>query len=139
MKVNDVPQEESILAGHRRACYAVDDQGRYRIVPSKGWEVERIVNMQAHDEIRRAADAVYRRVLAGKASPLAYHMVVRQMTPRLLAAYAGFWSLRVRWHLRPRVFARLKPGLYARYARALGIDVEALRTVPAEAPAESTR
>ncbi len=131
MKTTEVPQDESILAGHRRACYAVDEQGRYVLVPSKGWEVEKIVNAQAHAEIQQVAEAVRERVGQGRASPLEYHMVLRQMTPRLLAAYVGINFLRVRWHLRPTVFARLKPSLLQRYAEALGVASETLRTVPA--------
>ena len=87
-----------MLAGHRRACYAVDEHGRYVVVPSKGWQVEKIVNAQAVEEIRRAVEAVRERVHQGRASPLEYHMVRCQMTPGLLASHTGLWSWRVRRH-----------------------------------------
>jgi hypothetical protein len=47
-----------------------------------------------------------------------------------LAAYTGIWSLRIRRHLRPAVFARLPDSLLQRYANAFGIDLSALKRVP---------
>ena len=133
MKINDVPQEDSMLEGHQRACYAVDDKGRYVVVGSKGWAVEKVVNAQAVDEVRRAIDAAHARVLRGEASPLAYHMARCQMDVGLLAANTGIWRLRVRRHLKPAVFAKLKPALLQRYADALGTTVEALCRLPESA------
>ncbi|HEX9626970.1 MAG TPA: hypothetical protein VGA00_08550 [Acidiferrobacterales bacterium] len=130
MKTDEVPQEDSMLGEHRRACYALDEQGRYVVVPSKGWSVESIVNAQANAEVDRAIMAAHARVAAGAASPLAYHMARRQMTPALLAANAGIWVLRVRWHLRPKAFARLPDEVLNRYAEALGTDVATLKHLP---------
>lgn len=132
MKAKDVPQEDSILAGHQRACYAVDEHGRYIVVPSRGWEVEKIVNTVARADIAAAITEARERVRRGEASPLLYHMRRRQMTVALLAANIGFARLRVRWHLRPAAFARLKPAVLARYADVLRISVEELRRLPDE-------
>ena len=136
MKIGEVPQqaEGSVLGGHRRACYAQDEQGRYVVVPSEGWEVEAAVNRVAHEELRAQLAAARARVEAGRVSPLAYHMVTRQMDIGLLAAYAGVWSWRARWHLRPAAFARLSEDMLARYARALKLDIDTLRRLPAQDP-----
>ncbi len=133
MKITEVPQEDSILEGHRRACYAEDEQGRYVIVQSRGWEVEKIVNAEATAEVRAALEQARRRVLTGHASALEYHRVRCQMSVGLLAANAGVWRFRVYRHLKPRVFSRLKPAVLRRYALALGISVEELQTVPVQA------
>ncbi len=130
MKATEVPQEESMLEGNRRACYAQDERGRYIVVPSRGWEVEKIVNAQAVDQVRRIVENARDRALSGVASPLEYHMARCQMTVALLAANTGIWRMRVRRHLKPAVFVRLKTELLGRYADALGIDVETLRRVP---------
>src|SRR3990170_3250585 len=114
MKTTEVPQDESMLAGHRRACYAVDEHGRYVVVPSKGWQVEKIVNAQAVEEIRRAVEAVRERVHQGRASPLKYHGVRCQMPPGLLPPHPGLWSGRVPRPLKPKIFPRLKPALLTR-------------------------
>ena len=47
MKLDEIPQDDSILEGHRRACYAQDGKGRYAIGTSRGWTVEAIANRQA--------------------------------------------------------------------------------------------
>ena len=130
MKTDQVPQDESILNGNRRACYAEDEHGRYVIVPSRGWAVEKIVNEQARAEIERAVEQARRRVLQGHTSPLDYHMARRQMDVALLAANSGVWRWRVHRHLRPAVFARLKASVLQRYADALGIEARELCSVP---------
>lgn len=137
MKAKEVPQEESVLEGNRRACYAQDENGRYVVVPSKGWDVEKVINDQAHVAIDRPVEAARQSVLAGEASPLLYHMLRCQMTVGLLAATAGIWRWRVRRHLKPAPFASLNNDLLGRYADALGTSVEALKTVPPQAPHES--
>ena len=135
MRVDQVPQDDSILEGHRRACYARDEQGRYVVATSRGWSVERIANQQAVAEIDRLVAAALTDVHEGRSSPLAWHMARAHMDVRLLAAQAGFWSWQVRRHLRPAVFGRLDADTLARYARALATDVDALREVPVRAAA----
>lgn len=130
MRERDVPQEgNATLAGHRKAVYAVGDDGRLRIVESRGWEVEETVTRQALDDLERRAQEARSRVLAGRTSPLEYHMYRARMDVALLAQAAGLWRWRVRRHFRPDVFARLPQHLRRRYAAALGVDPAALEKV----------
>ena len=127
MREREVPQEENrSLAGHRKAVYAVDDDGRLKLVPSRGWEVEEIVTRQAVEDLERRAEEARARVLAGESSPLEYHMYRARMDLELLSQTTGLWRWRVRRHLRPAAFARLPLALRRRYAEALGVSVEAL-------------
>ena len=130
MKVDQVPQDDSILEGHSRACYAQDADGRYMIASSRGWKVEAIVNRQAISDVEKKIAQAARDVAEGRASPLAFHMARFHMDAGLLAAYSGIWSLRIRRHLRPDVFARLPDRLLQRYANAFGIDLSALKRGP---------
>lgn len=131
MREEDVPQDESpFYHGHLRACYAVGPDGKYVVTTSTGWSPERIATAQALADLENHVESVRRDVIAGLASPLAYHMATRQMTPRLLASNAGIWLWRVRRHLAPDGLPRLSPPLLARYAEALGLPVEALTRVP---------
>ncbi len=134
MKAGDVPQdqEQSVLAGHQRACYAVDERGRYVVVGSSGWEVENIVNGQANDAVRAEIAVALGRARRGETSALAYHMARRQMDIGLLAAYSGISRVRIWWHLHPRVFRRLTDKVLRRYAEALQLPVTGLRALPAE-------
>src|SRR4030065_2874902 len=124
MKKADVPQEELMLEGHERACYALDEQGRYVVVGSIGWEVEKVVNSQANDEVRQAIITALARVRAGAMSPLGYHMARRQMDAAMLSAYSGILRLRIRWHLGPGAFARLPEAILRRYAEALDLSID---------------
>jgi hypothetical protein len=127
MREREVPQEGNrSLAGHRKAVYAVADDGKLRLVPSRGWEVEEIVTRQAVEDLERRAEEARARVLAGQSSPLEYHMYRARMDLELLSQSTGLWRWRVRRHLRPAVFARLPLALRRRYAETLGVSVEAL-------------
>ena len=130
MRERDVPQEGNrTLAGHRKAVYAVAEDGRLRLVPTRGWEVEEIVTRQAVEDLERRAQAARARVLSGESSPLEYHMYRARMDVDLLSQASGLWRWRVRRHLKPAAFARLPLALKTRYADALGISVEALEKV----------
>lgn len=130
MRERDVPQESNAtLGGHRKAVYAVGEDGKLRIVASRGWEVEEVVTRQALEDLERRAREARDRALAGRASPLEYHMYRARMDLPMLAKAAGLWRWRVRRHLRPQVFARLPLGLRRRYAEALGVTPEALEAL----------
>lgn len=130
MREQDVPQEgNATLAGRRKAIYAVGDDGKLRLIPSRGWEVEEIVTRQAVEDLERRALDARERVRAGETSPLEYHMYRARMDVALLAQATGLWRWRVLRHFKPRVFARLPLSLRERYAEALGISVESLGKV----------
>ena len=127
MRDRDVPQQgNASLGGHRRAVYALAEDGKLRIVPSSGWEAEEIVTRQAVEDLERRAQSARERVLAGASSPLEYHMYRARMDVALLSQSTGLWGWRVRRHFRPRVFERLPLRLRQRYAEALGVSLEAL-------------
>jgi len=127
MRERDVPQEgNATLAGNRKAVYAVADDGKVRLVASRGWEVEEIVTRQAVQDLERLAQDARARALAGLTSPLEVHMYRARMDLALLSQTTGLWRWRIRRHFRPQVFARLSPALRQRYADALGLTPEAL-------------
>jgi hypothetical protein len=127
MREREVPQEGNrSLAGLRKAVYAVADDGKLRLVPSRGWEAEEIVTRQAVEDLERRAEQARARVLAGETSPLEYHMYRARMDVALLSQTTGLWRWRVRRHFKPAAFARLPLALRKRYADAFGIAVEAL-------------
>jgi hypothetical protein len=127
MRERDVPQEgNATLAGNRKAVYAVADDGRVRLVASRGWEVEEIVTRQAVQYLERLANEARERALAGLTSPLEVHMYRARMDLALLSQTTGLWRWRIRRHFRPAVFARLPLALRQRYAEALGLSLEAL-------------
>jgi hypothetical protein len=132
MKVNEVPQDITYYEGEKRACYALNDEGKYVIVPSSGWSAEEVVNGLAVDELAAHLEITRQEVLKGLKSPLSYHMEHRQMTPEILAKTAGILTLRVRRHFKPDIFNKLKTEILERYAHALKLTVAELQSVPKE-------
>lgn len=134
MRDQDVPQEgNATLAGERKAVYALGEDGRYRVVPSAGWNVEETVTTLAIAGFEEQAREALARVRAGASAPLEYHMYRRRMDVQTLAQSTGLFQWRVRRHLRAGVFQRLRPALRRRYADALGMTEAELATLPPDA------
>lgn len=131
MDVHEVPQEGNRTLGHhRKAIYARDADGRMVIVASRGSEVDEAVTLQAVERMHACAEAARARARAGTTAPLEYWMWARRMDVALLSQVSGVWQWRIRRHFRPAVFARLSSRLLERYADALGVPAEQLRTLP---------
>jgi len=131
MNVNDVPQEGNCALGsHRKAMYAKDAGGKMVIVASRGSEVDETVTMQAVRRMQALTDDAKARVLAGQSAPLEYWMCACRMDVALLSQVSGIWQWRIRRHFNPQRFAQLPPRLLARYAEALGLPSELLKSGP---------
>jgi len=131
MKKSEVPQEGGVYDPHKLTQYAVDSDGRYVMTLSSGWDVTNTSNALTWLEIRKQVAAVREKFLAGEVSPLAYLMAANQMDVPLLAAYVGLARWRVRRHLKPAVFKRLKRPILEKYAEVFRLPVERLDTPPA--------
>lgn len=131
MHQNDVPQDNiSTYANNAKAIYATDAEGHYSIVASSGWEVEGEATTQALQELERLADMAYEETVAGKMSPLYFHMYDCRMNLQVLAESTGLFKWRIRRHFKPSVFRSLSPALLARYGDALGLCTEELCRLP---------
>ena len=122
-------EDEIFNDGLPKAYYKHNDNGQYVLETDAPW-AEKVScaliiagNRARLEEIRKA-------VLAGQQSPLCYYMEMRQMEPGMLAKAAGIVVFRVRRHLRPEIFAKLKPSVLYRYTKALRVTMEELKTVP---------
>jgi hypothetical protein len=132
MKKNEVPQDHGMLGHLKEIAYAQDENGRYVLVPSVGWEAKTIANQRAWDMLNQMTEDMLRQVRAGRLSPLAYHMAARQLDEGILAKYVGLAKWRVKRHLRPEVFQKLKPAIMQKYSDFFGLSPEELRQVPPE-------
>jgi hypothetical protein len=131
MDIDDVPQEgNAVLSGLRKAVYARDEQGHIVTVASKGWEVEEIVTQQAVDALKEQAQAALSRAKAGQSTPLEYWMYEKRMDIAILAQSTGMWQWRVRRHMQPARFAGLSTKILGRYADALGMTIDQLKSLP---------
>ena len=130
MQKKDVPQDNGMNRGLREIAYAVDEDGRYVQVPSLGWEPKNVANAQAWAVITEDVRAQIRLVRDGKRSPIAYHLARNLMSVGLLASYVRLPRWRVKRHLKPSVFNRLKPEILQRYADLFGLTPAELRRIP---------
>src|SRR2546429_8944509 len=90
MRERDVPQKgNATRAGHRKGVYAIADDGRLRLVSSRGWEGEEIVTRQAGEDLERRAMRARARAVSGEAPPPEYHMDRARMGVGLLSANPG--------------------------------------------------
>jgi hypothetical protein len=139
MKVEEVPQDNGMIGdyGHE-VCYAVDDQGRYVLSPSLGWEPKNIVNNLAWEVIQRQTAEILDQVRQGKMSPLAFHMAKNQMDLKLLAKYIRLPRWKVKRHLRPQGFKKMGPALLERYAGLFNLSLDQLCGVPSSPSREIT-
>ena len=139
MRRKDVPQDPALFGEWKEVSYAVDDDGRYALVPSAGWEPANIANDMAWESIEAEVGAVLAKVRSGELSPLAYHMARHQMDPGLLAGYAGLFRWQVRRHVKPAAFRRISPALADRYAAIFRITREELMGIPETDPPAGAR
>ncbi|MDR2100671.1 MAG: hypothetical protein LBP40_07600 [Campylobacteraceae bacterium] len=127
MKIKDTPQyHNKTLEGAKKACYAQDENGEYKIVASIGWEVEETVTLLAVEELKRQENEALKGYLEGYLSPLPYYMYQRRMDIPTLSCTAGICRWRVKRHFKPSVFKNLSRKILVRYAEALDIEVEDL-------------
>jgi len=131
MKVKEVPQDSKFYTNTavRDMSYAVDDDGNYKMVVSEGWEVKNDALDMTLEMISEKCERVRNRVLAGELSPLAYHIEKNIMDLGLLSKYTGFWKMTIKKHLKPEKFKELDDKVLFKYAEALRITVEELKTV----------
>lgn len=123
MKIEEVPQDSGFLIEGkvRDVCYAIDENGHYRPVLSKGWKPKNLAMQMAWDQVYENARQIREEVLSGRLSPLAFYMEISLMTPLILSEYTGIPRRRIRKHLKMKHFKKIDPKELARYAGAMNL------------------
>jgi hypothetical protein len=133
MKTSEVPQDAvKTMGGEKKALYAVDEQGEYTRMATRGWEAEEIVLTQVIDDFDRKARAAAARVQSGASSPIEYFMNKKWMDPLTLAQAMGLYCWQVKRHFKPAIFKKLDDRTVAEYARLFGVSVERLKNFSGE-------
>jgi hypothetical protein len=122
-------EKEIFKDGMPKGYYTQNDNGKYVLDTNHCWS-EEVCVAAIVSEVRANIENARKEVLAGLKSPLCYHMEVRQMDAKFLAGAAGIAVFRVKRHMRPEIFAKLKSSILDRYAAALAVTPEELKTVP---------
>ncbi|NTV82879.1 MAG: hypothetical protein HGA23_01085 [Bacteroidales bacterium] len=128
MKKKEVPQDEGLNEGRfEDVCYALDENGNYVAVLSKGWQPKTDALLQAWEVIDEEVELTRQRVLSGEVSPIAFYMEKNLMDLKLLSDYVGLPKRKIRKHLKPDRFKKLDEETLLKYAETFGISVEMLR------------
>jgi len=130
MKIAQAPQEgNKTHRGAKKALYAQDENGVYKIVPSLGWEVEEIATYIALDDLKEKEDEAKEEYFEGKLSPLAFYMYKKRMDLPMLSCIVGMCKWRVKRHFKPSIFAKLNKKILGKYAEALDMDMKSLLVI----------
>ena len=94
MKVEEVPQDLKYFKGVviRDQEYAVDEQGRYKMVESDGWSPKNEALEITLDAIDEECEEILERIRMGETSPLEYHAAKNLMDIDLLSTYSRCWA-----------------------------------------------
>lgn len=132
MKVEDVPQDSKFFKGTVATdiCYAVDENGEYKAVLSKGWEVKADALQSVLDDVAEQCEPIRQQVLRHEVSPLAYHMEKNLFDIDMLADNSGISKRKVKKHMEYDEFMKLDQETLEKYAYTLRISVDELKTVP---------
>ena len=130
MKKDEVPQDLSSLGKiTKEVVYATDSNGKYVTELSSGWDVKIKALDVAWGDIEKRIESAREQVLNNQASPLFFFMEYRLMDISILADYTGFWKWQIKRHLKPEVFSNLPDKKLQKYAAALNVKVEDLKSM----------
>lgn|SRR5690606_10532834 len=126
MKKEEVPQDQSSLSENdiTEVCYALDENGNYVKVPSKGWAPKTIVQNETLQLIEERAQEALQNLKNDIVSPIPYFIEISKMDINILSDYTGIWKWRIKRHYKPQVFRKLSEKILAKYADAFDIEIE---------------
>lgn len=131
MKKDNIPnQPHEMYEGETKGLYTINDDGKYELSRTIGWEPETIALTQALEEIDRLSQDALSRVQQGISSPLEYHMYAQRMDLPMLAVAVGKYQWQVKRHFKPANFVKLTQQQIESYAAVLGIDATQLKSIP---------
>jgi hypothetical protein len=120
--------EVSIFSENKELFYSYDGEGRFSTRLMAHGE-SGIFLQQMWDTFDDRRQKAREDVIAGKRSPICYHMERIRLDVLTLALIAGFTPFTVKRHFKPRVFKRLSPVVKAKYAEIFDISVEQLEHI----------
>lgn len=122
-----VPQEpNATLEGIQKVMYATDEQGSFRKY-TYGSSVEEFATKAAVTEYELQTQEALEQLRQGGASPILYFMYANRMDIPTLASAVGFFTFRVKRHLRMKHFVRLNDATLSKYATLFNLSVQELK------------
>lgn len=119
--------EELIYTYNRELFYHFDREKGFTQQVAYQNPNNQVIIKQSWDEAELRMEEIRQQVIAGKLSPIAYHMERILMEVPMLAAYTGFSKWRVKRHLKPKIFRNLGEETLKHYASVFGITIDELK------------
>ena len=123
----DTRNVEAPYRYNRELFYSFDREKGFSAKVDYQYDANQTIIRQSWDAAEERLNAVRRKVIEGKRSPIAYFMEKQLMEVPMLAAYTGFSKWKVRWHLSVAGFRRMKPASLETYAGVFEIPVGELK------------
>ncbi len=128
--MSDEENKELIYRNNRELHYGFDPEKGYVARVDYQYHGNQTIIQQGWDAAEDRLKEVSVKISAGKLSPLAWHMEKNLMELPMLSAYTGIMKWRIKRHLKPGIFKKLKPGLLGRYGSVFNITIEELKNPP---------
>jgi len=127
---SDVTQNDLLYTYNREMFYSFDKEKGYSRKISYQYDANQTIIKQSWDAAEERLNAIKQKVVDGKLSPIAYYMEKNLMEIPMMAAYVGLRKWKVRRHLNPKRFVKLKPDQLKKYADVFEITVDELKNIP---------
>jgi len=121
--------EELIYRNNRELHYSFDPEKGFSRKIDYQYPGNQVIIQQGWEEVQRRLNEESKLMHEGKLSPLAWYMEKNQMDLSMLSSYTGLMKWKIKRHLRPDVFKKLKPAILARYASAFSVEPDEFFTL----------
>lgn len=127
-KTPDLPTPDDMVAKSDFEIfhYSLDQNGHWERKMIANWGAKEIVNTQTWIIVQERMNDARDKVLRGEMSAIGYYMVKCIMDVKLCAEFTGIPAWKVKKHLKPGHFNKLKPEVLKKYADTFEITVEEL-------------
>jgi hypothetical protein len=106
--------------------YSIDQEGNWNRKMIANWGAKEIVNTQTWLIVQERINAAKDKIRSGEMSPIGFYMVKCIMDAKLCSEFTGIPVWKVKKHMKPKNFDKLKPEYLKKYADAFEVTVEEL-------------
>jgi len=129
-KEGKAEKEELIYTYNRELHYSFEPGKGYTRKVDYHYPGNQVIIKQSWDEAESRLKDISSKIRKGQLSPIAFYMEKNLMELPMLSDYTGFMQWRIKRHLKPKVFSKLKPGILLNYASVFNIGVNELMNPP---------
>ena len=131
-------EEKEAKGDKEELIYTYNRELHYSFEPGKGYTRKvdyhyagnQVIIKQSWDEAEKRLKEISAKIREGHLSPIAFYMEKNLMEIPMLADYTGYMRWRIKRHLKPLVFSKLKHETLSNYATVFNVGVNELKNPP---------